>query len=357
MIPERHLNIPLNFPSLNGYRELPIKENNEPLVPLGLFSPYWDIYTDAIYFGERNSSPYRENRIDGSFLTMFVRKSVADALRNTQESLRKMKPGSYLAVLDGYRSYEVQKSLFNRYLTALSYRLPNMPYKELVRKTALYVSEPSLDPKKPSTHETGGSVDVYPLHLPRNIDQEVIKIDRQLRKLKPNDWKKTYPLQVRRYSLISRFGGRLDLPTRFDYGREEAALNYLLKQSKARQLSDQEKEALENVDLLYTAMTSAGFQPLESEWWHYNHYKTQMGAKLAGIPFAEFGPAVLTPRDIDHENMRYYHWLTMKQIREGSLSGDVDPRLAQIFELMKTLSDQLPPWEETSIPKAEIILP
>src|SRR3989344_1032321 len=72
---------------VDGWKEVPIKENRETLVPLGPFSDYSDIFTDSIYAGERFDSPYVDSNFSGRLVTMFVREKVADSLRKAQKLL------------------------------------------------------------------------------------------------------------------------------------------------------------------------------------------------------------------------------------------------------------------------------
>ncbi len=53
---------------LQGWKEIPIKENGEPLVSIGPFSRHPNIFTSSIYFGERVDSPYLNDPFPGSYL-------------------------------------------------------------------------------------------------------------------------------------------------------------------------------------------------------------------------------------------------------------------------------------------------
>src|SRR3989344_7333373 len=79
--------VPREPPSVLGWKEVPIKENGEPLVALGPFSDNDEIFTDSIYFGERSNSPYASTMPEGSLITMFVRRDVAQQLKKAQETL------------------------------------------------------------------------------------------------------------------------------------------------------------------------------------------------------------------------------------------------------------------------------
>lgn len=73
--------------SVDGWKQLPISECGERLVPLGAFSNYPQIATDSIYAGERNSSPYPCEQLRSSMLAVFVREGVAERLAKATELL------------------------------------------------------------------------------------------------------------------------------------------------------------------------------------------------------------------------------------------------------------------------------
>src|SRR3989344_7968344 len=95
--------IPKDLPSAKGWKDVHIIESGEPLVPLGPFSNNDEIFTNSVYFAERNDSPYVSNPPDGSLITMFVRKDVSDNLKKVQSLLP---DGMYLVVFDSYRTLE-----------------------------------------------------------------------------------------------------------------------------------------------------------------------------------------------------------------------------------------------------------
>src|ERR1700722_374175 len=73
-----------------GWKDTPINQAgaafNEPLVPLGIFTEDYphtycpEIFSDRIYYGERDTSPYKVGELDGALLTSFVREGVAKRL-------------------------------------------------------------------------------------------------------------------------------------------------------------------------------------------------------------------------------------------------------------------------------------
>src|SRR3990167_3617334 len=139
--------IPRELPNISGWKEVPIIEKQEPLVAMGPFSDFNRIYTDSIYFGERENSPYSDDRPEGSLITMFVRKSVAEDLLKAQKLLP---ANHHLIIFDSYRTLKVQGSLYTKYYQELKAKYPDWSEEQLSTETQKYVSVPSTDPSKPS---------------------------------------------------------------------------------------------------------------------------------------------------------------------------------------------------------------
>lgn len=341
--------------SVAGYKEVPIHDNNEPLVPLGPFSEYRDIYTDAIYAGERISSPHMHNQVEGSLIAMFVRRGVAERLRLVQESLQFSIRNSYLVVYDAYRTPQAQQALFDRYYSALAEKRPDLSNEERLAWTTKYVSEPSTDPAKPSTHSTGGSVDLGICMLPDKQAERLYEIDEKTN-WNGLDWKKRYRLEVERASIMSSYGKSYRINTQFDHGQQEASHTYLRNLRSQRRLTREENSAMTTIEVLLRHMSYEEFEPLESEWWHYNSRKTQMGAKSSELPFAEYGYINLSVENLRHEQMRRDHLIAMKHLREWWRPVPTDPKY-EYYELIREVNQEMPHWEYTSLPKAEILLP
>lgn len=73
-------------------------------------------------------------------------------------------------------------------------------------------------------------------------------------------------------TLVDREGNELPMGTEFDFFGEEAHHTY----------KDFPKEVLQNRNLLRSVMERYGFEPIESEWWHYN-LKALVGAPVANF--------------------------------------------------------------------------
>lgn len=119
-------------PSKGPWKEIAIHECSEPLVPLGPFLSHQKaqgflkgqsdagfsdrIFTDAVYWGERNSSPYKRDELDGALLTCFAREGVAKRLVQAASYLPQ---GYALLVWDSYRPLSTQAALYQDYYNQL----------------------------------------------------------------------------------------------------------------------------------------------------------------------------------------------------------------------------------------------
>ena len=145
--------IPVNPVSIAGWKQVPIHAVNDALVPFGVFAEYPRnlVHTDMIYAGETSASPY-EGGLDGSLLTAFARKGIAERLENARRFLPE---GMTFVVWDPFRPLEVQKSLFDWYFTKLKSEHLTFSEEELMIEAQKFVSLPSTDPTRPSPHNTG----------------------------------------------------------------------------------------------------------------------------------------------------------------------------------------------------------
>ena len=73
-----------------------------------------------------------------------------------------------------------------------------------------------------------------------------------------------------------RSGNELEMPTAFDDFTEKATHAYM----------NLTKEALKNRQMLREIMSSYGFIPYESEWWHYD-YKNWRNYQIMDLSFEE----------------------------------------------------------------------
>ncbi|MCL5090853.1 MAG: D-alanyl-D-alanine carboxypeptidase family protein, partial [Patescibacteria group bacterium] len=322
--------IPLEFLPLSGWKDVPIQENGESLVALGSFSNSVEIFTHGIYFGEKADSPYSFGSLNGGLITMFVRQGVAEQLKEAQRRLTK---GMHLIVYDAYRTLAVQQSLYDQYFSGLKTFHFTWTKDQLSSETQKFVSIPSVNPCQPSPHNTGGAVDVAIFKLPEKIEIVVQKIDQELVQLGEKSWQRVYQLEMRKIGLIEMNMQLLDFGTRFDFAGIEASVNYFEKLAVVRKLSSKEEEIQKNRRLLYNLMKAVGFEPYEDEWWHYNSKKSQMGAKIAGLNYAEYGPIALSADNLEYEKMRSGHWLGSIKIFEKGISPEKSAAEAGVLEV------------------------
>jgi hypothetical protein len=150
----------------------------------------------------------------------------------------------------------------------------------------------------------------------------------------------------------------LNFGTPWDWGGPEAAVSYFEKAAHERQLTESEQEALQNRRLLYGVMTGAGFEPYIDEWWHYNSKKSQMGAKTAGLDHAEYGAAILSEANLQHEKMRLEH-LRGSEILTSAQSMILDKfgQRDELLELATRAAKRIGDMRDTNLPSAATIEP
>lgn len=130
----------------------------------------------------------------------------------------------HLILWDGYRSFTLQKILYDNQYEILKNKNSNKSDKELKEMMKLYVSSPSLDENNPFVHNTGGAVDL---------------------------------------TLADENNNYLDMGSEFDEFSEKSETDYYER-------NNINEEARKNRRILYEAMTKFGFTNLPSEWWHYD---------------------------------------------------------------------------------------
>lgn len=207
--------------------QVDIQENNEPLVKI---DPHDRLFCRAFYY---------DSGIDGALDAIYLRENVAKKLHLAAAYL----PGDYvLMVLDGYRPYAVQMALRSSIAAVLKAQSPDLSDDDFLRHLNEFIAVPSRDPKAPSPHLTGGSVDV---------------------------------------ALCDRAGNMLDMGTPFDGPEID---------SWTAAFEGREGEIRIRRRILFNAMTNAGFTNLPTEWWHFDfgnqlwaHYSGQTQAVYSAI--------------------------------------------------------------------------
>ncbi len=303
-------------PSVAGWKELPIHQTEksaEELVPLGMFTEHRQILTSSVYDDEHENSPY-EGGLEGGLTTLFVRSGVAERLHAAGGLLPR---GYHLMAMDTYRPLVVQNALYEQYEGQLRELHPDWSDDEISVESQKYVSLPSEDPNKPSPHNTGGAVDVVIVRLDDESQRRLEDIDGELDQLAPENWQREYLLEMERSSLVRNNAKMLNFGTEFDHGSEKAGLRYYEDLETTTGLTADDIDSQANRRMLYHAMVAAGFEPYADEWWHFNDPATQMGAKVAGAEFAEYGAAELSESNAEHEEMRKLHRINTERLAKG----------------------------------------
>lgn len=294
---------------MDGWKKVAVIINhpafNEPLVPLGVFSKYPEIFSDGIYFGERKTSPYKLEELKGALITSFVRLSVA--MRLVEASI--LLPNRYVFMtLDTYRNEQVQKSLFENYKEKLMASPFFLSEEKAIIETQKYVSQPS---KQDSPHMTGGAVDITIVKIDDEVWDEYKDLTRKLIEVEfdREQWKKIYNIEMRRSQLLRENGKMLDMGVAFDqvatdeYGRDKTSLRYYEeKLSVEGFLSEKEDIILNNRRLLYNVLNKVGFTFYPNEPWHADYgdkFWAQQNSEKAFYGYIE-----LTNENLEYEKMR-----------------------------------------------------
>ena len=173
------------------------------------------------------SDNFMKKNVYGCLTHAYLQKETVAMLKKAQENLEKAHPGYHLLIYDAARPLSKQWELWNT-LTEYS-----------PEKRRTYVA----DPKEHSIHNYGSAIDL-------TVADETGK-----------------PLEM---------GTKYDFFGEMAYPKEEARL---LKAGKLSQ------KAIDNRLILRKAMKSAGFMPIEYEWWHFNAFSRKVAKeKFSVIP-------------------------------------------------------------------------
>ncbi len=232
---------------VKDWRSIVIKENGEPLqsVPTECAHPFY------VHDLKIAHNP-----------VIYLRESVLAQFMHARSILTRI--GYDLFVYDGWRSVELQSHLFWHYMKEFTIKkfslenefiscnspgeiekkfldLPHSMRETLKSANRSYVSWPSTDPKCPSPHATGGSVDVW----------------------------------------LYRDGIPLNMGVPFDWMHEEAGAFYHLKY-KRRKFIPNDKKVVYYRNIMMYAMTKSGFTCYGPEFWHFN-LGNQMDAMVKNV--------------------------------------------------------------------------
>lgn len=166
---------------------------------------------------------------------MYLRSGVIAKLREAKKALL---PGWNLKIWDGYRTLTTQKILYENYWQELKKEHPDWTDAALAEAVEIFVSPPSIDPKLPAPHNTGGAVDL---------------------------------------TLVDPQGDDLEMGTAFDEFKEASYTEHYVE-GLFHENRMNLKELLEGV----------GFKNYHEEWWHFS-YGDQAWALQSGVDTAIYG--------------------------------------------------------------------
>lgn len=127
--------------TLVNYTEIPVEDNDEPLVDLAGY----DFVLEPRYFQQGFSNDEK----------MYARQGVAEKLVAIQKRLTPNR----LKLWDVYRSREVQQNIYQDYWSRLTAENPEWDEQKLRLETGKFVS-PTNVPGRIPPHATGGAIDV-----------------------------------------------------------------------------------------------------------------------------------------------------------------------------------------------------
>lgn len=182
-----------------------------------------------------------------------------------------------LVAVDGYRTLDVQKRLFNAYLQYLRVKMPNADEETLSNEAQQMVSivpKEEVIKQSPPPHSTGGSVDI-------------ILVDK-----KKIDVTDDYWIQ----SAMINFGAQFDEMMHPVYGGERS-------ETACYEDKDEiDEEAKKNRRLLYHLLNKVGLSNYPYEFWHFD-FGNQFNALVTGKEKAEYGFAGGIANGVISENL------------------------------------------------------
>lgn len=170
---------------------------------------------------------FMKKNVYGCLTQAYLQKETVAMLKKAQENLEKAHPGYHLLIYDAARPLSKQWELWN----TLTEYTPE--------KRRTYVA----DPKEHSIHNYGSAIDL---------------------------------------TVADERGKPLEMGTKYDFFGEMAYPKEEARLLKAGKLS---QKSIDNRLILRKAMKSAGFMPIEYEWWHFNAFSRKVAKeKFSVIP-------------------------------------------------------------------------
>ena len=327
---------PIPIEKVDGWKGIPVLECGEDLVSVGPFSEFSDCDTSAVYFGERGQGTdvnFLGEPVDRdvSLITHFVRKGILQKMKIAQSMLPE---GYYFKFLDNFRPLEVQQALFDAQKSKFHADHPEWDDEKLDSETQTYVSLPSPNIERgtthPSPHSTGGVVDLTIIRLldegqKAMKDLEARRASGQLRypisedeqqednevaswineeakrkgwdegkkQIVLDNWLAEYRYAKNKGDIFRTKTQELNMGTDFDHFGPEAGMRYFEKLEEQGELSPNQQEILRNRRYLYKIMKSAGFSNYPEEWWHWSS-GDNMDAANTGKDHAIYGTAQMS---------------------------------------------------------------
>ncbi len=170
---------------------------------------------------------FMKKNVYGCLTHAYLQKETVVMLKKAQENLEKAHPGYHLLIYDAARPLSKQWELWN----TLTEYTPE--------KRRTYVA----DPKEHSIHNYGSAIDL---------------------------------------TVADEKGKPLDMGTKYDFFGEMA---YPKEEARFLKVGKLSQKAIDNRLILRKAMKSAGFMPIEYEWWHFNAFSRKVAKeKFSVIP-------------------------------------------------------------------------
>ncbi|MGO0060261.1 M15 family metallopeptidase [Brevibacillus fluminis] len=180
---------------------------------------------------------YRKLGFKAALTDCYVREGVAKRL---VEAAGLLPEGYSLVIWDGWRPYELQQELYDRYRDVLIGQ-GWTDGEALRQEVTKFVALPSVNPDQPAPHLTGGAVDLT----------------------------------------IAGPDGWLDMGTEFDEFCPKARTRYF---ESLKNPTPAEAAVRENRRLLFHVMREAGFTNYQEEWWHFDYGNPRWAAQKNAQP-------------------------------------------------------------------------
>jgi D-alanyl-D-alanine dipeptidase len=286
--------------------------SKEPLVSVGMFSEYPEVLSFPFFFGGCGISPWKVGELKGALIAPLMRKSIAEDLVKLNENLP---PRYKVVIIDAYRPETVQTALFEQFKEKLIAPPFNRTEEEATKETQMYVSLPS---RPNSPHMTGAAVDVAVVRFDEKSWDEMQVLTqkvKELQKKNPDNFfvKEIIETEMRRNQLLREKGVLVDMGVRIsevkrdEKGRPLTALRYFEEREEEAlagmgpQLTEKEREALNNRRMLFNAAAAVGLGAYAEEFWHLGKNTKFQPPTDGSLPY--YGYIEPSQQNMKHELM------------------------------------------------------